>query len=108
MDVSRRGAGGGEAVSDKFQIGDCVEWKSQARSYTTHKAGKIVGIVPPMGIPDRARFIDLFKGAGCGLMGRKEESYVVAVKFPRSVRHYWPRVKHLRKVSAHADTGTNL
>jgi hypothetical protein len=85
-----------------FNIGDKVEWASQSQGYTATKIGTIVATVPAGEHPQRDDFPDLFAGAGCGLMGRKHESYVVAVQFPRSVRHYWPRVKNLKLVAAAA------
>lgn len=58
-----------------FELGDKVCWNSQAQGFSKEKSGEIVQVVPAGQRPDRDRFLDLYKNAGCG-WGRKHESYV--------------------------------
>lgn len=74
-----------------FKVGSKVKWTSQSSGYKKEKEGVIVSVVLPNQRPDRDRFLSLYR-SGCG-WGRKEESYVVAVKN----KFYWPLVKHLVK-----------
>jgi hypothetical protein len=79
----------------QFQIGNYVEWSSQAHGSFKKKVGGIVEVVRAGQRPNRDLFPDLYSGPGAGF-GRKHESYVVAVKKPRSTKHYWPNASKLR------------
>lgn len=78
----------------RFYVGNCVRWSSQAHGFHREKMGEVVEVVSPGARPNRERFSDLYTGYGAGF-GRKGESYVVAVKKPRSVKHYWPNASKL-------------
>ena len=84
---------------ESFNLEDAVYWRSQAQGCTKTKKGKVVQIVPPGKMPDRDRFLTLYKGAGVGSY-RKEVSYVVQVdagkKPGSSIKNYWPRTISLR------------
>lgn len=84
----------------EFNVGDWVEWKSQAGGSVTTKKGKIIAIIPPqvhagdMIPPD-------YQDKRCqfdGLMTRQKTSYLVAVPKGKSFHLYWPRAKHLRRI----------
>lgn len=87
----------------EFTVGDLVTWVSQAQGSTVTKTGEIVAIVPPGTHPNEVVPPDLqdkvrqFDASGT----RKEASYLVAVPTPKgkSCHLYWPRVRHLRKIS---------
>lgn len=89
--------------ASEFNVGDLVTWKSQAQGSAVTKTGKIVAIVPPGTHPNKVIPHDLqdkprlYDASGT----RKDTSYLVAVPTPKgkSCRLYWPRVKHLRKIS---------
>lgn len=78
-----------------FILGDTVHWLSQAQGRSLAKQGVVAEIVPAGSRPDKARFPQLYKGAGAG-MSRKVESYVVVV----GTKPYWPHVAPLRKGAA--------
>lgn len=71
-----------------FKVGDGVTWTSQAGGYSKVKTGAVVEVIPPGKRPECV--------PGCGF-SRKHESYVIAVKRPRSVALYWPNVSALEK-----------
>jgi len=78
--------------------GDRVTWESQAQGWWNKKTGVIVQVVPAGELPDRDRFLSLYKGAGIG-MARNHESYVVQLnqeKPHRVPKFYWPRVSALQ------------
>lgn len=85
-----------------FQLGQTVEWASQANGYTRIKRGRVVCVLPPGEVPVRAAFPSLFsKGTPVG-MGRTHESYVVEVSwkdYGKASKHYWPLVSQLRLVT---------
>lgn len=87
--IGRPGAG--------LDVGDEVEWTSQAGGNTKTKVGVIAQVVPAKGYPDRDRFLSLHKSSGIG-MHRDHVSYVVLVKN----KPYWPVAKKLTRVSAAA------
>lgn len=84
-------------VSARFEVGDEVEWTSQAGGNTKTKVGVIAEAVPAKGYPDRDRFLSLHKGSGIG-MARDHVSYVVLVKN----KPYWPVAKRLSRTKAAA------
>lgn len=77
-----------------FNLGDRVEWTSQAGGYAKTKQGIVDAVVLPGERPDRDRYAALYKGPGAGF-GRNEESYVVLV----GTRPFWPRTRALRHAS---------
>jgi hypothetical protein len=77
----------------KFNLGDKVEWTSQAQAFAKTKQGEIVEVVTPGERPNHEKFIALYRGSGCGF-GRRHESYVVRV----GKKHYWPVVSLLKQV----------
>lgn len=87
-------------MTQKFQSGDHVKWKSQAGSYTKKKEGVILYVIPagihPRDIPGAADEV-----RDIGLMHRKEESYIVRVQS----KVYWPRTCHLQLVRSVAQPG---
>lgn len=79
-------------MSTSLQVGDQVEWTSQAGGYEVHKQGEVICVIPPGQRPDRDAFPALWKKPGPG-SPREHKSYVVRVP-GRGV--YWPRVSALR------------
>ena len=79
-----------------FKIGDRVEWSSQAGDFWSIKIGTVVEVVNENFRPNRERFPDLYKNAGCG-MYRNYKSYVIKIN-GKGNKHYWPiasKLKHL-------------
>lgn len=74
----------------QFQIGNRVQWSSQAHGSHKTKEGVVVAVVPAGQLPDRTRFYKLHRGSGVG-MPRDHESYVVEV----GRKPYWPRANKL-------------
>jgi len=85
-----------------MKLGDTVTWASQAQGVEKTKTGVVVDVVSAKKMPDRERFLSLYKGAGCG-SPRNHESYVIKVdvgkKPGKTFRHYWPRVSALMEVA---------
>lgn len=77
-----------------FDVGDEVQWTSQAGGNTKTKVGVIAQVVPAKAYPDRERFLSLHKNSGIG-MHRDHVSYVVLVKN----KPYWPVAKRLSRVN---------
>lgn len=88
-----------------FQVGDAVEWTSQAGGVQTTKQGTVIHIVPAHHAPYRwpSEILNTYSTAATdGARDRSHESYLVAVpgKTPRRrARLYWPRVSALVKVT---------
>jgi len=84
-----------------MKLGDTVTWTSQAQGNVKTKTGVVVEVLLAGKMPDRGRFLSLYKGAGCG-SPRNHESYVVMAdvgkKPGKTFRHYWPRVSALKEV----------
>jgi len=79
-----------------LSLGLEVSWSSQAGGYTKTKRGTIVAVILPGELPDRSRFLSLYKDSGVG-SSRDHVSYVVAVeKGKGKPRFYWPRTSALR------------
>jgi hypothetical protein len=74
-------------MTQKFVVGDVVEWTSQAAGITRTKQGRVVEVVPP------GKRSVMMLGMG---LSRNHESYVVHVK---GRGKYWPIVSRL--TSAH-------
>ena len=79
-----------------IKVGDKVTWYSGANGTYIEKTGKVVEVVKPGRRPDIARYKTL-GNTGPG-RSRTHESYVVAVKKPKSYKLYWPRVSALRVI----------
>lgn len=80
-----------------IEIGGAVSWASQAGGHLRIKTGVVEEIVPSKGMPDRARFPQLYRSSGVSTP-RNHKSYVVRVpgKTPKSAGTlYWPRVSSL-------------
>lgn len=75
--------------SKQFEVGDTVEWTSQAGGNTRTKRGRIAEIVPPNIRPNVPKIAGV----------RQEISYVVEVPRAKSVARYWPRIASLKLVS---------
>jgi hypothetical protein len=60
----------------KFKDGELVKWSSQAAGCSKEKTGKIAQVVAAGQLPDRDRFLHLYKSSGVGI-ARNHESYVV-------------------------------
>lgn len=94
-----------------FNLGQTVEWASQANGCTRIKRGQIVAVIPAGQAPSRDRAPGLFtKGTPIG-MPRHHESYVVAVAGKTSrakPKHYWPLVSQLRAVDLLAPEAQQL
>lgn len=83
-----------------IQVGSTVTWTSQAGGATKTKTGTVEEIVQPKSLPDRERYLQLYRGAGIGL-ARDHTSYVVRVpgKTSKSAGTlYWPRAAALSLV----------
>lgn len=82
-----------------FEIGDEVQWTSQAQGRAKTKHGKVVEVVNTGGRPS-LKFVDLHK-QGCGY-GRDHKSYVVRVAQGKTgsakPKHYWPKASLLQPV----------
>lgn len=100
-EVEAKGVGG----RVRPELGDVVEWVSQAHGSTKTKRGNVVEVVGPFKKPDRDRFVRLNKEGGT----RDHESYVVAVHTSKRggswVSHvtpkiYWPRANALHIVQS--------
>lgn len=79
-------------------VGDKVTWTSTSAGYTRTKTGVIEQVVRSGDLPDRTRFVALYRGPGVG-MPRDHESYVVRVpgKTEKSQgKLYWPRANQLK------------
>ncbi len=74
-----------------FKVGSKVKWTSQSSGYTKEKTGVVVSILQPNEMPNRDRFLSLYK-SGCGC-ARKHTSYIVFA----NNKYYWPLVKYLSK-----------
>jgi hypothetical protein len=83
-----------DQIPSQFVLDDEVSWSSQAKGYRKEKTGRIVEVLTAGNLPDRNRFLGLYKGSGVGAP-RMEVSYVVRVKN----RYYWPRAAQLRLMS---------
>lgn len=86
-----------------FELGQKVEWTSQANGVAKTKVGEIVQIVPVGKLPDRHRFEYLYRGPGVGAP-RRVVSYVVKV----GPVFYWPRVSALRVAEGAQKAGPTL
>lgn len=89
--------------SKQFEVGDTVEWTSQAGGNTRTKHGRIAEIVPPNTRPNVPKIAGV----------RQEISYVVEVSFTphdrrgfitgptrtKKPQRYWPRTAGLKLVS---------
>jgi hypothetical protein len=75
-----------------FQVGDKVEWTSQANGRAKTKVGVVADVIEKGQRPNRERWDRLYRGSGCGY-SRTEESFVVLV----GNKPYWPRTSALRK-----------
>lgn len=83
-----------------FQLGQTVEWTSQANGCTRTKRGTIVCVVDAGRSVNAKEFPGLQKGAPLGL-SRQHESYIVRVpnKSGKGAgTHYWPIVSRLSAV----------
>ncbi len=91
-------------MSENFKVGDWVYWESQSGGHRRTKQGVVVAVVPahsdvyklvPEQLNNKTKLFD-------GLNTRPHTSYLVAVPTPKgkSCQLYWPRVKHLRRVTS--------
>ncbi len=90
-----------------FQLGDMVEWTSQAAGRTKIKVGKIIAVIAPNETPflmsayqksyklPNGLEISYWKTNYGGGLPRNFESYVVEVGNGKA--YYWPRVSGLRR-----------
>lgn len=77
-------------ADSKIELGDVVQWASQAQGVWKTKEGTVVKIVPKGDRPQSADGV-----SGCG-WGRDHESYIVEVHHPtRKPTRYWPLVSKL-------------
>jgi hypothetical protein len=79
-----------------FQVGDVVEWTSQAGGYKKTRRGKIMFLVPGGRHPRTIVSPECVPAGTKYTSPRKEDSYLVLVG--NKLRYYWPRVKHLKLV----------
>lgn len=80
-----------------FDIGEEVQWTSQAGGVSKTKVGVIAQVVQAKAYPDRMGFPGLYKNSGIG-MHRDHDSYVVLV----NGKAYWPVAKRLSRTTAPA------
>lgn len=86
-------------MTTMFSLGDTVQWTSQSAGYAKTKSGVVEEVVPVKGMPNRDRFLQLYRGSGVG-SPRDQVSYVVRVpgKTAKSAGTvYWPRAAALSK-----------
>ena len=89
-----------------LEVGDRVEWSSQAGGYYKKKEGKVILIVPGGVPPHRVMFENIVtakfvtSAIDSRTCVRKEVSYVVEVAAKGSGRPhlYWPVVSNLKKI----------
>lgn len=81
-------------ISGPWQLGEKVRWTSSAGGHTKTKEGIVAEVVPAGAMPDRERFLHLYRSVGVGV-ARDHESVVVMV----GTRPYWPRAHQLQRVS---------
>ena len=79
-----------------IKLGDKVTWFSGANGTYIEKEGVVVDVVRPGNRPDSKRFTTFTRWTASS--PRDHESYMVAVKTPRSQKYYWPRVSGLRVI----------
>lgn len=100
-----------------FQVGDDVEWTSQAGGQAKTKVGKVIAVIPPRVMPFKMKYgdeshytlpdgqrISYSRTNYGGGMARSAESYVVSVDDGKA--YYWPRVsslRHSQESTAHND-----
>ena len=78
-----------------FKIGDLVQWESQSGGSRKKKVGRIVKIIPAKRHP--GDLLGKFSMSNNYGLPRNHKSYLVQVG--NSIRLYWPRVVHLKKVT---------
>ncbi len=93
-------------MTQLFQLGDTVEWPSQANGGVKTKRGRIVVIIPASQAPYQvmlASWCEIYNCAAIDprMLPRATESYIVKVaqRGKAKPRLYWPRVSALRRVS---------
>lgn len=79
-------------MTNKFKLGEMVEWTSQAGGNPRTKIGIVVKIVRA-GYPGELIHED-FRTKSRGK--RDHESYVICVPSPKGAEFFWPRVSHLK------------
>jgi len=79
-------------MTQKFQLGDQVQWISQAGGVAKKKVGTVVEVVRAFNGPQT-------KGIKTSAMYRDHTSYVVEAVTKRRMKVYWPLVKYLSLVS---------
>ena len=94
-------------MSERFSVGDEVEWISQAGGHWTTKQGEVVAVIPA-GDPINKHLCRVMHDfniwrkhlAYGGGFRRSEESYLVLIgRNDPNVKTmlYWPRTKHLKR-----------
>lgn len=74
-----------------IKLGDTVTWFSGSNGTYIEKEGVVVDVVKPVKRPDFRCPSMKWRGTP-----RPHESYIVAVKTGKSIKHYWPIVSGLR------------
>jgi hypothetical protein len=93
-------------MTNRFQVGDPVEWKSQAGECTKKKQGVVADIMPA-NTSIRERIFNLMNQHGGSVQvtdlscSRDHESYIIAVP-NKTIRSgpafYWPYVSQLKRI----------
>lgn len=87
-------------MAEKFEVGEFVQWQSQAQGSVKEKVGQIILIIPAGADPFDRRGLAAWKWMFDGGAPRDHESYLVEVpsKSDRGKpKLYWPKVKNLRR-----------
>lgn len=94
-------------MPEKLQVGDWVQWTSQAGGRGTVKTGVIVRVIPPYEPPSKETFERVAEEHGAGTrkwggakLSRPRTSYYVMVSTPGSgkmAQIYWPDARRLEK-----------
>lgn len=94
-----------QADYPKFQVGNLIEWRSQAHGNWRTKIGVVMQVIPAGSPPNR--FIDqhkLWKIDGPG-EPRNHESYIIAIPHPdKPTEFFWPKVGVLTKAKRYLPT----
>ena len=87
------------ANNPKFQVGQMVEWDSQARGTKRTKIGVVIDKLPPrQTIKSLKNHLDYKLAPSSSL--RNHESYIIAVIHPHKKPEFFhPLVKNLRKAT---------
>ena len=84
----------------KFQVGQMVEWDSQARGTKRTKIGVVVGVLSAHMPLRHLPYFETMRINAWGGSSRNHKSYIIAVIHPhKKPEFFWPRVQYLKKAT---------